>query len=257
MRKVIIFALMYWMVGASMVYSAEFSNKEYLYLKNGTAIECDKTWIASKHAVRCKKGPNEYLYSIDQVDLNRTFGGSEKSVEEKGKDKEPMFRSKSAIATRKRYLTIGGGGGGEAEEANISFEIGSAAKHILGFGLFFIFDADEVPNDTLEYPCPHGNYSSLGIRQKGPGYGFFGKAGLELIKNKDLFVFGLGGIALEEKVKLVRSNVTGWYYEQSSSTETHGLYGGGIGYFPEDKWFRLQVEYDTWRGVVGSVGFSW
>lgn len=50
--------------------------------------------------------------------------------------------------------------------------------------------------------------------------------------------------------------MTGWYYENSSDTKFNGLYGGGLGYFPADKTWSLSAEYDSRRGITGSIGFK-
>lgn len=152
------------------------------------------------------------------------------------------------------YLSFGGGGGGKAEAGNFSFDLGGfPANYLFGIGFTYIFSGD-VPSDILEYPVPHSDYTSLGKRQNDE-YGFFMKGGLEVIKNRQIFLFGLAGLTFVEEIELAQSNVTGWYYEQSSSTKSNGIAGGGIGYFPKDKWFCLQLEYDNRRGLTGSTGF--
>jgi hypothetical protein len=116
-----------------------------------------------------------------------------------------------------------------------------------------IFTSD-VPAGTLDYPVPHSDYTSLGRRQNDE-WGFYVETGLEVIKDKGIFLFGLGGLTFIEEIEVAQSNVTGWYYEQSASTKTNTMIGGGIAYFPKDKWFCLQLEYDNRRGVTGSIGF--
>jgi hypothetical protein len=160
------------------------------------------------------------------------------------------------------YFAVGGGSGGEADAPNLTLELGGVStdreyNQLLSVGLGFIFNADDVPAGTLEYPVPHSNYTNLGTRQKGNEYALFGKYGLEILKNKGLFIFALGGLSFAEEVDLARSNVTGWYYEQSSSTELCGMFGGGLSYFPLGNRISFQVEYDNRRGITGGIGFRW
>ena len=124
------------------------------------------------------------------------------------------------------YFAIGGGTGGKADAPNLTLEIGEVStdrehNRLLSIGLGFIFNADDVPSGTLEYPVPHSDYTNLGTRQKGNEYALFGKYGLEIIKNKGLFVFALGGLSFSEEIELAQSNATGWYYEQSSSNKVN------------------------------------
>jgi len=160
------------------------------------------------------------------------------------------------------YSTIGGGGGGESKAGNVSLELGGISlldgerKQLIAIGLGFIF-GDDVPSDLLDYPVPHEDYTDLGKRQKGNEYGIFVKYGLELIENNNLFIFGLGGCSFAEEVDLARSNVTGWYYEQSSSTKTYGIFGVGFAYYFKENKKLLQIEYDNRRGITGSIGFFW
>ena len=150
------------------------------------------------------------------------------------------------------YLSIGGGGGGDADAANISFEIGSAGKYLFGLGFTYII-SDDVPSDTLDYPVPHWDYTRLGTRQDGE-FGFYGTLGIGVYKG--IYLFGLGGVSFAKEIELAQSNVTGWYYTQSSDTLTHGMYGGGIRLGLGEK-FCLQVELDNRRGVTGMIGFVW
>lgn len=158
------------------------------------------------------------------------------------------------------YFSVGGGAGGEADAPNLTLELGgvstgSGLNQLFAIGLGFIFNADDVPDGTLEYPVPHSDYTNLGDRQKGNEYALYGKYGLEPVKNSGVFIFGLGGVSFSEEIDLARSNVTGWYYEQSSSTKTNGMFGGGLSFFPKDSKISFSAEYDNRRGITGSIGF--
>jgi hypothetical protein len=162
------------------------------------------------------------------------------------------------------YALIGGGGGGDAKAGNAKIEFGGYSINkntniLLGLGFTSTFNRDELPSDTLSYPCPHTNYRTLGTKNKKEEVGLYGKVGIEPVKTSSIFLFVTGGATWGKEVDLVRSNVTGWYYEQSEKTKTYGLIGGGIGYFPDpkNKRFVLQVEYNNRMGIVGGIGINW
>ena len=129
-------------------------------------------------------------------------------------------------------------------------------NYLVALSIGFILNGDSVPSDTLEYPVPHNDYTSLGTKRKGNEMALLLKYGLEVIKDKNVFVFVLGGASFGEEIELAQSNVTGWYYEQSSSTTTYGMYGGGVSYKATNK-LLLSVEYDNRRGATGSIGYFW
>lgn len=87
------------------------------------------------------------------------------------------------------YFSVGGGAGGKADAPNLTLEGGSVSSdrehnRLIAIGLGVIFNADDVPSDTLEYPVPHSDYTNLGTRQRSDEYALFGKYGLEVIKTK-------------------------------------------------------------------------
>ena len=186
-------------------------------------------------------------------------------TEEEGKKEEKVVTDDQSPQYYRKdggFFSIGGGAGGDADAVNLSLEFGGYSgqkniNHLYGIGLTFLFNSDDVPTGTLEYPVPHNLYTSLGTRQKGEEFGIYGKYGLEILKGSGFFIHALAGISFSEEIDLARSNVTGWYYEQSSSTETNGMYGGGVSYFLYDSKFGLQLEYDNRRGVTGLIGFVW
>jgi hypothetical protein len=69
-------SVLFLIVVATPVHSAEIAKSNFIYLKNGSVIECDEAWIARKDIIRCKKGKGILFYSIDAVDLKKTFGES-------------------------------------------------------------------------------------------------------------------------------------------------------------------------------------
>lgn len=163
------------------------------------------------------------------------------------------------------YFSVGNGGGGEAEKYNISIETGAirlggeTPAYLLGGGVFGMFHGyDDFPANTRDYPCPHSEFVNIDKIIEGIESGLFGKAGIGL-SDTDIYVSALAGISMVTEVQLVQSNQTKLYYEQSSEQKFFGIYGGGIGYFPDRfRWeFCVQLDYDNRRGVVGSIGFHW
>ena len=163
------------------------------------------------------------------------------------------------------YFSVGNGGGGDADEYNLSIEtggvrLGSGSFHyLLGGGVFGMFHGyNNVPDNTRDHECPHDDYSVIDDVKEGVESGLYGKAGIGLFDTGVYFSI-LCGVSMVTEVELVQSKATSLYYEQSSEQTYYGVYGGGIGYFPD--WFRwelcLQLDYDNRRGVVGSIGFYW
>uniref|UniRef100_UPI00187D4BDC hypothetical protein n=1 Tax=Candidatus Magnetaquicoccus inordinatus TaxID=2496818 RepID=UPI00187D4BDC len=128
---------------------------------------------------------------------------------------------------------------------------------LVSVGVGGIFNADDVPSNTLEYPVPHNNYTNIGTRQKGNEMVLFGRYGIELAEQSGFFINAIGGISTSTRVELARSNVTGWYYEQKSDDEINPLIGAGFSYFPENSSLSLHLDYDIRRGVSAGLGLKW
>ncbi len=142
-------SLLWLIVAATPVYSAEVSNNEFIYLKNGLIIKCDKAWIASKDTVRCKKGHDEILYSTDKVDLKKTFGGAAaKRFEEERKAREqkellrPMVSKAKVFRTSESYVAVGIG----SLSGATTYQIGGTVVTSLGNGQV------HFPISELEFP---------------------------------------------------------------------------------------------------------
>jgi len=162
------------------------------------------------------------------------------------------------IVTAGIYTAINGGAGGAGNAPSITFEFGGiiSDKVLASINMAFIFNGDNIPSNTCEYPLYHNDYTDIGVKQDGGEFALIGKYGIEIIKNKRVFAFLLCGLSFYDEVYLVQSNVTSWYYEQSSETKTCGVYGGGFSCFPI-KNIILQIEYDNRRGIVGGIGYCW
>ena len=135
-----------WLIAAiSPVYSQELS-ADRLFLKSGRVIECDEAWIASEDIVRCKKGSSEILYSIDDVDLRKTFGEAEaKRIKEERKplEEKKLLRSMAeAPRSSESYITVGIGKLG----GDTTYQIGGTIATPLGIGQL------HFPISELEFP---------------------------------------------------------------------------------------------------------
>lgn len=160
------------------------------------------------------------------------------------------------------YVAIGGGGGGDAKAAHMRLEVGGfttnkSLNFLLGIGFPFTLGRDETPSDLLEYPVPHWDFTSLGKKYKGEEVGLYGKFGIEVAKRSRLFVLVYGGATWGKEIELAQSNVTRWHYQESETTKTYGLVGGGIGYFPKDLNLCLQLGFDNRMGINALIGFYW
>ncbi len=168
-----------------------------------------------------------------------------------------------ASAGARGYFMAGGGYGGQAEAGNMRVEAGGYftdrnINFLFGMGVpFTINRGDSIPSHTDDRPSPTPNYTSLGTKKKGEEAGLYGKVGVEPIRNSGVYLFGLGGVTWGEDIELVRSNVTGWYYTQSRTTQSHGLVGGGVGYYPKTGRICAALSYDNRMGVTATFGFSW
>ena len=159
------------------------------------------------------------------------------------------------------YVALGGGSGGTADTESISVEFGGylpEGEHraLFAIGVGFTLDKNTIPDDLLDYPVPHNDFTSLGTRESDEVY-MYAKYGVEVVRESSLFLFFLGGAAWHEEIDLAQSNITGWLYEQSSSEEYDFILGGGLGFFPSRSPFGFQVEYDNRRGVTGSVALRY
>ena len=162
------------------------------------------------------------------------------------------------------YFSVGGGAGGEADDANVTIETGAKDIYfkgldlLFGMGIHFIpHSDDEFPDPTISSPCPNEDCVSLGTVRKGTEVGLFGKLGVEIGKS-DFYVSAIGGFTAFTESDISRSPVTGRVYEESSDSQIEGLYGGGISYFFDFKWdVVLQIDYDNIRGITGGVGLYW
>ena len=174
------------------------------------------------------------------------------------------------------YYSIGLSNGGEDNGRGLSLEAGSRDIYFKDSGLLGRFKENrflaavvlmaldhedgDIPPDTLAYPCPHSDYTSLGEIPEGIESGLLGKFGIELF-GSNVYTSILQGITHGHEVHLTQSNPTKDYHEQSSDTKLYYLYGISLGYFTElFDWklkLNIQIDYDNRRGVTGLIGWGW
>ena len=162
------------------------------------------------------------------------------------------------------YLAVGGGGGGDADEFNVTIETGAKdidvnnMDMLFGIGIFFIPHSDnDLPSPTISLPCPNGDCERMDSERKGTEVGFAGKLGVE-IGSSDFYVSAIGGFTAYTESKLSQSPATGLVYEDSSDSKVEALYGGGVSYFIDKKWdIVIQLDYDNIRGATGTIGWHW
>jgi len=164
------------------------------------------------------------------------------------------------------YYSIGAGNGGQAEKNSLSLEVGSRNfknKSLLMAASMTLIDHgdDNIPPKTRDYPCKNENeYTRLGRIPEGIETGLMVKMGKRWRRSNTYFSL-LGGATQVNEIDLTQSNTTGIYYTQSSEKKIKGVYGIGVGYFPEIfDWklkLTLQVDYDNRRGITGYIGWCW
>jgi hypothetical protein len=203
-----------------------------------------------------------FLFSISAVSVAGVFYRLRKSVP--AVFIVPAVLLLISVPSHAGYFSVGGGAGGDADEVNMTLEIG--AKDIdlnnfdmlFGIGMLFVPHSDnEIPDGTISLPCPNDDCTRLGNFRKGTGVGFFGKLGTE-IGSSDFYVSAIGGFNAYTESRLSRSPATGRVYEDSSDSKVEALYGGGISYFFDYKWnIVIQLDYDNIRGGTGTIGWHW
>jgi hypothetical protein len=100
--------LFLWLIAAIPPVYSEEGPKSKLFLKSGRIIDCDEVWRSSKDIVRCKKGSGTSLYSIDDVELEKTFGqASDESAIPRDEEKKPPSTFAQVGAQREQRFKIG------------------------------------------------------------------------------------------------------------------------------------------------------
>lgn len=133
---------------------------------------------------------------------------------------------------------------GGGKDGNGSFAIGFGGDNIgIEFGLI---DDATIPNGTLDYECPHWDYTSLGDKTLRSSVGFDLIGMFHLSDN--IVLYGGPGIYWHETGEVVRSNATGWLYTQTSDTTVDIACSGGVKY-KLSRSSLLGVGYHSLRGT--------
>lgn len=113
---------------------------------------------------------------------------------------------------------------GGSKDGYGSFSVGFGGDS-LGIEFGFIDDAN-LPEGTLDYECPHWDYTSIGNRrlESTTGIDFLGMIHL----SKHIILYGGPGIYWSRRGEVVRSNATGWYYTETEYTYTEIACSGGL-----------------------------
>ena len=153
-QKILGLVLFFLLIVAIAPVNSEEGTKNKLFLKSGRIVECDKVWIASKDIVRCKVGIGTVLYSIDDVDLKKTFGAAFEDYQaitsEAGREKERIPASSIASETARK----------SGFGARVSYVTYSGDELTL-YGVAVDVEADSTPSFGLNYTYLFNNYSSL------------------------------------------------------------------------------------------------
>ncbi len=133
---------------------------------------------------------------------------------------------------------------GGSKDGNGSFAFGFGFDNI-GFEVGVIDDTN-TPKGTLDYECPHWDYTSLGERTTASTVGIDLIGMINLSNNVTLY--GGPGLYWHHTGEIVRSNASGWYYTQSSETTSKITCSGGIRFkFAEEA--RFGIGYHSLRGT--------
>lgn len=105
---------------------------------------------------------------------------------------------------------------------------------------------------TLKYGIPHNDFTVNGD-YTGGAYGADLLLFIPSSGTSRFLIYGGPGVYLQDTTQVVQSNVTGWYYENGTSTKTQFAGGGGVRIRVAPH-IELGAGYHSIRGVQGSVG---
>ncbi len=178
-----------------------------------------------------------------------------------------------ALSQGCNYVTIGGGRGGEIEASSLNMEAGHVTKdkpilgrnQLFGFGLTLSTDGKSGDSDAVDaseysdlfrWESRIGTLTEGDTYQDGPGVGCYGKYGLEIIENSNLFITGfIGFTAVSESTEYTSSIPVYLYRYRTTKTDTPILMGYGLTWFlGKNKEWALQADFDKRRGCTYSIG---
>lgn len=133
---------------------------------------------------------------------------------------------------------------GGSKDGNGTFAVGFGGGNLgIEFG---IIDDATLPYGTLDYECPHWNYTSLGNRT------LESSAGIDLIGliylSDNIVLYGGPGLYWHRTGEVVMSNDTGWHYTHSSEYTTEIACSGGVK-FSLTEGTRFGIGYHSLRGT--------
>lgn len=137
-------------------------------------------------------------------------------------------------------------------KSNTTFEFGGMSrnnKSFLSFGGIFFSDSKKEYLKDPEY-----------YQQKGK-LGFYGKYGIQIQKNSNIYLSGILGLCLSTK-SICRewreaSNLPLQTKVVNEKNHILALYGIGLNYFLLDKNLCFSVNYDNQRKLTGGIGYCW
>ncbi len=147
---------------------------------------------------------------------------------------------------------------GASPSGNISGAIGARKGFIgsmFGIGAEFgvVGGGTALPDGTLDYTIPHNDFTVNGD-YTGNAYGGDILGFLNLDRRGNVAIYGGPGLYAQSTTEVIQSNVTGWYYENGTTTEVVFAGGGGIRVKVAPN-LELGVGYHSLRGIQGSIGF--
>lgn len=140
---------------------------------------------------------------------------------------------------------------GANDKGSISGAVG-VRRDWIGIEVGGVAEGTSLPSGTLSYTIPHGDFTKNGD-YTGGSYGADLLLFLSLDDRKRFLLYGGPGVYLQSTTEVVQSNVTGWYYENGTSTSTTFAGGGGLRVAITPK-FEIGAGYHSLRGVQGSIG---
>jgi len=154
--------------------------------------------------------------------------------------------SQAGQAADKHIKEVWGSGGYKNDvSGSVGFRYGFVG---LEFGAI---DTNNAPDNLVDAPIPHSDFTAIGERNDGSQVGGDLLGVLDLDDRFALYG-GVGGY-WQEKIQVVRSNVTGINWTQARGTDFEVAYSGGVHVRLSESFF-IGAGYHSIRGVNGQLG---
>lgn len=106
-KKTLWTVLLLWLIMATTAYSDEGPITK-LFFKNGSVIKCDMVWEGPEHAILSMRSGKITGYSIDEIDLEKTFGKVDgKDIAERYEAERKKRELMSTLSKPKQYRARG------------------------------------------------------------------------------------------------------------------------------------------------------